>query len=480
MLGIKSYGAYVPQYRMNRNTIYSAIGFLGTFPIPGEKAVANHDEDSISMAVAAGIDCLQGIQRDKIDGLYLATTTQPYLVRQNSAIVAAALDLNSGIGTSDFVSCTKAGTSALIAALDAARREQFNSIIVCASDCRIGKPGGPLEHQYGDGASALLIGNNDLIASFEGHYSVSCDFPDRWRSVGEAFEHVWEDRFIRDEGYTKIIIEAISGLLNKYDLNIKDLSKIVYPCLYPREHMAIGKQLGAEAGQIQESILTTVGDTGTASSLMMLAAALEEAQPGDKIVVASYGSGSDAMIFQVTDKISEIQGDRGFRKHLAPKKELDSYEKYIAFRSVTPIDLGIRGEEIPFTQMSTLWRDRKLVFSLYGSKCTSCGTPQYPPQRVCVNPKCGEIDEMEDYRFSDRKASVFTFTGDNLASSIDPPGIYGVVDFEGGGRFWFDFTDCELEAISVGMPMEMTFRRKYIDESRGQHGYFWKAKPVIS
>src|SRR4030066_1310433 len=116
MVGIKSYGAYIPRYRINHNTIFFSVGFLGTFPPPGENAVANHDEDTLSMAVAAGVDCLNGISREKIDGLYLATTSQPYMLRQNSAIVATALDLQPSIRTADFIGSTKAGTSALLSA----------------------------------------------------------------------------------------------------------------------------------------------------------------------------------------------------------------------------------------------------------------------------------------------------------------------------------------------------------------------------
>src|SRR4030042_4786934 len=89
---------------------------------------------------------------------------------------------------------------------------------------------------------------------------------------------------IRDAGYTKIIPEVISGLLKKYNLNIKDFAKIVFPGIYAREHVAIAKRLGAEPSQMQDTMLTTVGDTGSASPLMMLVAALEDAKPGDKIM----------------------------------------------------------------------------------------------------------------------------------------------------------------------------------------------------
>ena len=480
MAGIVSYGAYIPRYRINRSTIFNAMGFLGNMPTPGEKAAVNWDEDSISMATNAGIDCLQGIDRGMVDGLYFATTTQPYTVRQNSTIISGALDLKSESRANDFVAGAKAGTSALVAAFDAIKCGTASSILVTAADCRTGKPGSPQEHLFGDGAAALLVGNDNVIATIVDFYSVSYDFPDRWKSAGEKFEHVWEDRFIRDEGYSKIVPEAIAGLLKKCGVAVKDLAKLVFCYPYPREHAALAKKLGAEPSQVQDIMLDKVGDTGAAYPLMMLIAALEDAKPGDKILVASYGDGSDALLFQVTDNITKIKKRMGIKGNLAVRKELTSYEKYAAFRNAIPFDVGMRGEVIPYTALSTWWRERKEILALYGTKCQQCGTPQYPAARICVNPECRAINKMEPYRFSDKKATVFSYTGDNLAASVSPPSIYGMVEFQGGGRAWLDFTDCDLEEIEVGTPVEPSFRLKYYDEGRGIHGYFWKAVPIRS
>lgn len=479
MVGITSYGAYIPWYRLNQKAITGAVGFMGNSAAPGEKAVANWNEDSITMAVAAGMDCLKGMERKNVDGLYFATTSQPYLSRQNSTIVSTALDLPAEIATADFVACTKSGTGALLSALAAVTGQELHNVLVTAADCRTGKPGGGQEHLYGDGGAALLIGSDNVIAKYEGHYSVSYDFPDRWQSVGERWEHSWEDRFIRDEGYTKIIPQAISGLLKKYNLNIKDFARIVFPGIYPREQLDICKKLGADGKQVQPSTQDMIGDTGSASPLLMMVAALEDAKPGDKILLASYGSGSDALFFTVTDSIEKIKtGRSGFKKNLAYKKELATYEKYLAFRGALQVEVGIRGEDITFTRNSTMWRNRASILSLRGTKCKRCGTPQFPAQRICVNPECGAADEMESYPFYDKQAMLFTYTGDNLAPSFDPPAIYGILDFDGGGRYWFDITDCELTQLKVGMPMEMTFRRKALDEAHGQHVYFWFATPV--
>ncbi len=479
MVGITSYGAYVPSYRINRMTIYGALGWLNPASLlPGEKAVANYDEDSISMAVASAMDCISGVKREQIDGLFFATTTTPYKERQNAGMIATAIDLPSEIRTSDFTSSIKSGTGALISACDAVASGSAKNVMVCASDCRIGKPGGFQEEMYGDGAAALLVGDNKVVASIEGTYSVSYDFMDNWRADTDKYNRTWEDRWVRDEGYSRFISEAIAGLLKKYNLNPKDIAKVVYPCLYIRSHADIGKKLGFEPGQLQDHMFTQIGNTGTAYPLMILVAALEEAKPGDKIIVASYGNGSDALLLEVTADIKKVKGKRGIKGHLASKKDLTSYEKYITFREVLDIDTGGRGDEVAPTQISTLWRERKMIAGLCGSKCKRCGMPQYPPQEICANPKCGAVNEMEWYRFSDRKASLFTYTGDVLAFSPSPPAIYGMVNFDGGGRWMFDITDTDLDSVKVGMPVEMSYRRKYHDAPRGIHAYYWKATPI--
>jgi len=458
-------------------TIYGSIGFVNQATImPGEKAVGNYDEDSLTMAVNAGVDCLLGLDRNKIDSLHFATTTAPYRERSNAGIIATALDLKPQIRIADFADSLKAGNVALLAGCDSIAAGSESSVLVCASDCRLGPAGSFQEEMYGDGAASLLLGDKNVIASLEGSYSLSYDFVDHWRHEGERFNRIWEDRWVRDEGYGKFITEAIGGLMSKYKINPKDIAKVCYPCMYTRSHGIIGKQLGFEPDQLQDHMFTTVGLTGTANPLMLLVAALEDAKPGDKIIVASYGNGSDAMLFEVTPAIKKIKRREGIKNSLANKKDLPSYEKYVTFKQVLAIDVAGRGEEAVPSSSSILWRDRKKAIALVGTRCKRCGTPQFPPQRICVKPDCGAVDEMEEYRFSDKKGHIFTYTGDNLVYTPDPPELYGVIDFEGGGRSQFNLTDCDLDEIEVAMPIECTFRRKYYD--RGVTGYTWKAVPV--
>jgi 3-hydroxy-3-methylglutaryl CoA synthase len=476
-VGITSYGVYVPWYRLSRKLITTALGAMSAGALPGNKAVANYDEDSLTMAVAAGRDCLNGVPREDVRGLFLATTSAPYVERESAAIMATALDLPADIRTADFTDSLKSGTGALLAASDAVKAGGAGSVLVGGADCRLGKPGSAEEMIFGDGAAALLLGSDGVVAALEGTYSVAYDFPDYRRMRHDKFVRATESRFIREEGYSKIVPEAISGLLRKYHLEAKDLAKVAYPCLSQRDHAAIGRRLGLPPEQVQEPLLGEIGETGAASPLLLLAAMLEGAQPGDNILVVSYGNGADALLFRVTDEILKVR-DRGrLKRYIGLQQPLSSYEKYLIFRGVMPVEVA-SAEEIARTQLPLTWRERKAILALYGSKCKRCGTPQYPRQRVCINPACGATDEMEDYRFSDKKAKFFTYTEDHVSASLNPPLLYGMLDFEGGGRFPFELTDCESGSLKTGMAFEMSLRRKYLDESRSLVGYAWKGIPV--
>lgn len=481
MPGIVSFGAYIPKFRIDRKLIYQAMGWLNpaTF-MPGEKAVANFDEDSLTMSVAAGMDALRGLDPESIDAVYFASTTAPYVERGGAAILATALNAGDQIRTADFTDTPKAGTTALLSALDAVAAGTAGTAVICAADTRTAKAGSAQEEIFGDGAASLVLGKDNLAAKFLGGFSLSHDFVDHWRAAGEAYDHQWEDRFIRDEGYTKFIIEALAGLAKKYDFQPENVAKIVYPCLYAGDFKKIAKVLKLEPNQVVEPLAGKMGYAGTADPLVHLVKALEEADPGDKVVVVGYGGGADALLFEATDRIAEVKRTRrGVAGHLAVKTALTNYQKMVSWRGLLPVEKGIRGDTVAFTALSDMWRNRHQVLGLRGCRCQACGTPQFPVQRVCANPDCGAIDQMEPYPFAGRRGTLFTYTGDNLAFSLNPPAIYGVVDFDGGGRYWFDITDAGLDEINVGMPIEMSFRKKYTDPKFGVHGYFWKAVPVL-
>jgi hydroxymethylglutaryl-CoA synthase len=479
MYGICSSGGYVPRYRLSRESMYRAMGWYNATNIAyasGEKAVANFDEDSITMAVAAVRDMLpKSENRSTIDGVYFASTSMPYAERLNASIITTALGLKENVRAADFAGGRKAGSTALLAALDAVAGGNLERALVCSSDCRPGLPASPQEFLYGDGAAALLIGRENVIAEFKGFYSSTHDFVDRYRGSKSTYDKQWEDRWIRDMGYAPILSEAVGGLLNKYGLKINDFAHVAYDCHYSAVRKTLNKKLGISKGVEVSNFQDVIGHCGAAQPLMMLVEALEKAKPGDKILVVSFGGGCDALYFEVTDKIKSAENLNSFSKRLKKREPLDSYMKYLVWRNILPTDAGLRAEEDAWTRWSVLWRKRKEILGLWGAKCTKCGMPHYPVQRICPNPECGSVDTIEPYCFADRTGSIVSYTGDNMAPSEDPPAMYGHIAFEGGGKYVFDFTECKLSELSVGVKMSMSFRRKYYDNKRDISGYYWKA-----
>jgi 3-hydroxy-3-methylglutaryl CoA synthase len=446
----------------------------------GERSMCNYDEDSITMAVAAAMDCVAGKDKSKIDAGYLCSTTVPFADRQNAGIVATALNLRADINTADFTSSQRAGTTGLLTALNVVQSGERKNILVAASDKRQAKTAYFYDMWYGDGAASVMVGSgDDVIAEFKGSYCVSYDFVDHYRGSGNAFDYNWEERWIRDEGYAKIIPEAVKGLMKKLNITMDDVNKLVFPCFFKAEHRSIAKKLGAAPDKVVDNMHEVCGETGAAHALLMFVSALEQSNPGDGILLAGFGQGCDALYFKVTENIKKLSKRMGVSGCLASKKSTDNYLKFLVFRELLTVERGIRAEADLWTPLTVTWRKRKMLTGMVGGKCRSCGTPQFPSMPVCANPKCGAINSQDEYEFAMVPARILSFTGDLLAVSLEPPAKYGIIQFEGGGRFMADFTDCELEELKVGLPMRMSFRKRYADRERGFTGYFWKAVPVV-
>ena len=483
MIGIKAYGVSVPYYRLKREDIHRAWQTM-PFPMKGERTVANFDEDSLTLGVAASMDCLAGLDRETVDGIFYASTTFPYKEKLASTIAAAALHLRSDIRAADFSNSLRGCAIAMCSAFDAVKGDSRRNIIVVSSDCRLGAPSGELEQSIGDGGAAFLLGEEDLIAILEHRYTMADEFCGMWRSHEDIFVRMWEDRMVHDEGYSKILPAAIKEALDQSGSEIKDFDKVVYDAPADiRRHAQLAKKLGISKEQLQGPMFEHIGHTGSAMAAMMLVAALEEAKAGDRILFASYGNGADVFIFKVTDAISKVKNRGTFLRQMNNKRMISNYSSYLRWRDLVPIEAARRPSP-PATSISNLHRNVKILLGLFGVKCKKCGTPQYTqagmtsayvmPQRVCV--RCGEKDQFEDYCFADKKGVIFSYTQDKLSPCPDPPLSVAIIDFEGGGRGAFEMTDREPAEIDVGMPVEMTFRKLFSD--RGIHNYYWKAKPI--
>ena len=481
MIGITSYGAYIPRLRLNRRAIFQNMGWFAPAIVmvaQGERSMCNWDEDALTMAVAASRDCLIGQDKSVLDGLYLASTTLPFADRQNAGIVATALNMPSDILAADFTASQRAGTNALLVALESVKSGERRNVLVTASDMRKTKPGDFYEMWFGDGAASLMVGSQNVIADFKGSYSTCYDFVSHYRGNDKQFDYRWEERWTRDEGYAKIIPEAVKGLTDKLGITIDEVDRLIYPCFFKTEHKNIARKLNADPEKIVGNLHAECGETGVAHPLVMFVRALEDAKPGDRIIVAGFGQGCNALYFVVTDAITKLTSRIGVAGCLANKVTTNNYARWLKFRDLIDPEMGIRAEASTQTAMTTLWRKRKMLLGLVGGKCRECQTPQFPQMDICVNPNCGAHHSQDDYEFADVAAKIKTFTSDLLAVSVDPPHKYGMIQFKGGGRMMADFTDCEFDDLKVGLPIQMVFRKRVQDKHRGFVNYFWKAAPV--
>jgi len=468
LAGISAFGGYVPRYRLGAET----VGWDSS----GQRSIANFDEDSVSMAVAAGIDCLKGRDREDIDGLIFASTTPPYAEKQCASIIATALDLRRDIFTADITDVLRAGTTALKSALDSVAAGSAKHVLVIASDNRQGPPKGETERNSGDGAVAFIISKEGVIAEQAGSHTITENMMDTWRSAGDQFVRSWEDRFAIEEGLERILAESVSGYMEKEGVSVKDVSKLALYSPDARRHGQLTRQLGFQPEQVQDPLFGRMGNTGVAFPLMLLASALEESGPDQLLLTVSYGDGSDVLGFRTTSNIGGTQPGLGVSGYLDSGKVLDSYETYAKWRDVWMTDSSSRRPQAQSPSVTALWRESDQNIKFHGGVCNQCGYVQYPPQQICV--ECQARDDSSPIRLSDKLGTVFTYSLDYLAGTVDSPLAVVVIDFEPGGRVLCMMTDREVDEVKIGLQVEMSFRKLRV--VNGIHNYYWKAVPLRS
>jgi hydroxymethylglutaryl-CoA synthase len=467
MAGIVSYGSYVPYRRLKRAAIAAV---LGTPAGKGERAIASFDEDSVSMAVEAVRDALKAAPPGDVQALVFATTTPPYAEKLSAAVIGAAAMLPAEIRASDMTGSVRAGLSALLQGADAVSGG-VKRAIVAIGDCRLAAPEGKAEQTTGDGAVAFVLGAENVIAEIEASSSITREVLDTWRANGERFAHSWEERFTLTQAHAPMLGNVIKSVLEKGKIAPGDLAKVILDTPNPRAADEISRALKIDPAKFSDSFMLTIGQTGAAHAGLMLAAALPSAKPGDRILVATVADGADAILLRVTPAAANFKPVHSVGRMIESKGDV-SYANYLKWREILPTEPPRRPDpERPAGP--PMMRSEKWKFGFVGSRCTNCGTPQLPPQLVCV--KCHQRGKMEPYGFADRIGKIATYAIDRLAYSLNPPTVNVVIDFDGGGRFLCEMTDCEPDKVAIGEEVEMTFRRLFTAD--GVNNYFWKARP---
>jgi len=478
-VGISSYDGYIPKLRLSRAAIADANSWLNPAlraQSEGTRAMASWDEDSLTMAVEAGRRVIQGPGADIIEGFYLASTTLPYEDRLNAGIAAGAISLKAEIQAFDIGGSQRAGTSALLNALAATQAGMQKSALVVASEKRRAPAGSPQEMQYGDAAAACVVSAEDVVARFIGSHTSNVDFVDHFRGRGADFDYYWEDRWIRDEGWKKIVPKTIEEALSRNGIQADKVSRFIMPCPFRGLAEKTAKRMGFVRAIVQESLNAHIGDAGVAQPLLMLNLALEQAEPGDILMLVSFGQGCDVLFFEATDALVRTRPAIGVQAELDAGSEETNYMKYLVFNDLVAYHKGMRAEFDRKASLSAVYRQGALLSDLTGGICTKCETPQLPSARLCVS--CGSIDSQQPYRFSHRQGTILSWSADYLTHSIDPPNHYGMIEFEGGGRLMMDITDIDPGEAKNDLRVGMVYRVKDIDAQRGYRRYFWKARPL--
>ena len=474
MAGIETYAAYIPITRLP----FAVIGGRKSKAGGPEKAVAWHDEDCVTMAVTAGANCLRDYDRSSIDGVIFATTTLAFVEKQGASIIAKALNLTGDVKTADIGGSLRSGSLAIQQAIDSVKAGSAKKILVIASDCRMGAPKTGMEMKVGDGAVALIISNDNVIAELEATASHANEMVDVWRRNGDKFVHTWEDRFINEEGYQPNTIAVLNTLLEKTGKKISDFTTACISATDARNLGVVMKALSLKPEQMQDAFFGKVGFSGAAHAPMMLVAALEKAKVGDSILVSAYGDGADASAFKVIDKIKG--GAEGERRavdfYLNRRRTIDHYNKYLTAR-----DLNVSEYEAMDDQgisATVQFRNRDENLSLQGQICGACGTHQFPKQRVCV--RCLSKDDWSDVNYQQGKGKVLTYTFDSFYPSPEPPTASVIVeivndDGSAGSRIQMQYSDGDVKDIALDLEVEFVFRRIHFAGKRPN--YYWKCVP---
>ncbi|MCD6227661.1 hydroxymethylglutaryl-CoA synthase [Candidatus Micrarchaeota archaeon] len=340
MIGIVSYGAYIPKYRIKTEKIAEVWGEDSDRITKGlgiiEKSVPNVDEDASTLAVEAARIALKraDIDPQEIDAIFVGSESHPYAVKPTSTIVAEAIGATPHMTAADLEFACKAGTAGIQICLGLVKSGMARYGVAIGSDTSQGRPGDALEYSASAGAGAYIIGQKNLVAEINGTYSFTTDTPDFWRRPGQDYPS-HGGRFTGEPAYFKHVGSAARGMMERMNTSIEDYDYFVFHQPNAKFPLRLAKKMGIPKEKVTPGLLTPyIGNTYSGAIMVALSNVLDQAKPGARILVSSFGSGagSDAFDITVTDRIEEVR-NRGTKvKEFIDNKEYLSYGKYVKHR----------------------------------------------------------------------------------------------------------------------------------------------------
>lgn len=337
-VGIVSYGAYIPRYRIKIEDIARVWGddaeILKAGLMVNEKSVPDVDEDAATIAVEAARSAVNrsGIDAQRVGAVYTGSESHPYAVKPTSTIVAEAVGATPVLTAADYEFACKAGTAAIQTCMGLVASGMIDLGLAIGSDVAQGAPGDALEYTAAAGGVAYVIGSkeSELTAIIEDTYSFTTDTPDFWRREGMPYpEH--GGRFTGEPGYFKHVTNAAKGLMQKIDTKPEDYDYAVFHQPNGKFPSRAASLLGFTKEQIKPGLVVPrLGNTYSGSCMMGIAATLDQAKPGDRIFATAFGSGagSDAFSITVTDRIEEIRDNAPKVEELLANPIYVDYAKY--------------------------------------------------------------------------------------------------------------------------------------------------------
>src|SRR3990172_7245129 len=338
MAGIVGYGAFIPRNRIKAEEIARQWGkdpaAIGRGLLLEEKSVPGLDEDTITISVEAGRAALAraGIDPTLVGALYIGSESHPYAVKPSGTVVAEALGLGTDVHVADFEFACKAGTEAMFVALTTVEAGRVKYAMGIGADTSQGAPNDALEYSASAGGAAYLFGEPHVLAEVVETYSYTPDF---WRREGEFYPR-HTGRFTGEPAYFRHVSTATQRILDRAHLEPKDFKFVVFHMPNGKFPLSVGKELGFTKQQLETGwIVPKMGNTYSGSSPTGLAAILDVADPGDLILITSFGSGagSDAFVLRATDLLPERRGRAPTVRSMldGPRRYL-TYGQYAKYR----------------------------------------------------------------------------------------------------------------------------------------------------
>jgi hydroxymethylglutaryl-CoA synthase len=467
MAGIVSYGSYVPYWRLDRKAISATLGTGGG---KGSRAVASFDEDTTTMGVEAARNALGARAGIRPERLLFATSDPAYLDKTNATAVHAALGLAQDALAVDIGGAPRSTTAGLLMAA-----ESLATTVLVTSDTRTGLPGSTDENIGGDAAAALVFGNGAVVCELVAHAHSSAEFLDRWRTPGAKSSGQWEERFGEGE-YVPLARNAIADAFKAAELSSDAIHHVIVTGVHARAVGVVRVGLDVHPGVVADDLTSAIGNAGAAAGAIVLCDVLDRAGTDETIVQINLADGVDVFVWKTTSNLAAFRASRTtptVRAQIDGGAPTLPYAQFLTWKGHLVREPPRRPDpdriSAPAAGRGSAWK-----FGFAASRCLHCGTRHLPPMRVCMH--CHAVDEMTPERLAGIEATVATFTIDRLAFSMSPPVVAVVIDFDGGGRFMCELTDCTPTEAKIGLKVEMTFRK--MNTAQSIHNYFWKAKPV--